>query len=539
MLLAHWLINIFIMAYNKSSSSNKQIAKNTIYLYTRLLVSLVIGLYTSRVILEVLGVDDYGIYNIVGGFVAMLAILTNTIRSAAQRFITYALGEGNIDKLKDTLSTFITLYLLLAAIVFIVGEVVGQLFLEKILVLPDNRIDAAYYVFHCSLLVFVFNLISIPFNASIIAHEKMNFFALVSIAESVLKLLVVYLLYVSPFDSLKTYSTSLSVVSIIICLIYVLYCRYQFEEVKGRLYIRRSIFRDIFSYSVWVTIGSSSAIVKEQGVNIVINNFFGVAMNAAKGVSTQVDHVVNMFASNIGTAISPQITKAYAAGDIERSIRLTFVMAKVQGILLLLLCIPLITETEYVLNLWLKDVPYYAVTFTRWVLVLCITRTLGGSIVPLLLATGKVKYVQIVSGSIMLLNLPLAYIALRMGLEPVSTMIIGIIIELIALLSGSLFLKHYVGFPVVHFWMKSILSVLLVSILASILPLIFKSFLLPEGFLSLIIVVGVSSIMVFGLSYYIVLNNAERKLVFDYIKKKVHNTILSNSYEKNHHKRTL
>lgn len=502
------------------SSNNKRIAKNTVYLYVRLLVSLVIGLYTSRVILEVLGVEDYGVYNIVGGFVAMLSILTNTIRSAAQRFITYALGQGDPERLSNTLSTFVALYLIVAAIVLIIGEIVGNLFLDKILVLPATRIDAAFFVFHCSLIVFVINLIAIPYNACVIAHERMNFFAVISIVESVMKLSIALLLYKSTFDKLKTYAVLLSVLSLIILLSYFIYCRINFIEAKGRLCIKKPIFKEVFSYSAWVIIGSSSSVIKEQGVNIILNNFKGVAINAAKGVSMQVEHVVSMFASNIGTAISPQITKSYASGNVDRAIRLTFLMAKVQGILLIYLCLPLIVEAEYVLTLWLKEVPEHAVLFTKWVLILCVARTFNGSVVPLNLATGKVKYVQIAGGGIMLLNLPLSYLVLKLGADPVSTVIVGVIIEFIVMIVVSLFLRHNIGFPVLNFLVKSVVSILGIGI-ATMALLIFVRSLLPLGIVRFIIICIISTFVVSLLSCQLALNNNERKKVVEVIHNKI------------------
>lgn len=502
------------------SANNKRIAKNTFYLYIRMIVTLVIGLYTSRVFLEVLGVEDYGIYNIVGGFVAMLSIFTNTIRSAAQRFITYALGKGDSIKLQQTFSTILTLYLLISIIIFILGECFGVLFLDKLLVIPENRMSAAYFVFHCSLIAFVIHLLQIPFHASIIAHERMNFFALMSIAEAVLKLLIVFLLYASPFDSLKSYALLLSIVSAILFSIYVIYCRKSFPETKNQFRIHGEIFKEIFSYSIWVTIGSSSSVIKEQGVNIVINNFCGVAMNAAKGVSMQIEHAVNMFSTNIGTAISPQITKSYASGDIARSIRLTFMMAKVRGILLLYLCVPLITEADYVLSIWLKHVPDHAVLFTKWVLILCIARTLDNSVVPLNLAVGKVKNVQILGGGAMLLNLPIAILFLWMGADPVSTVIVGIGIEFVVLLIVSLFLKRYIDFPVLKFIIHPVSSVMLVAVFALLIMYLFAG-IMEQGFLRLIIVSTFSIVLVSLASYLVLLNEGEREVIKDFVKKKL------------------
>ena len=502
------------------TNNNKRIAKNTFYLYIRMIVSLAISLYTSRVFLEILGVEDYGIYNIVGGFVAMLSILTNTIRSAAQRFITYTLGTGDFEKLKRTFSTFVTLYLLTSLIIFVLGEGVGILTLDKILQLPQNRIDAAFFVFHCSLITFVVNLNLIPYNACVISHEKMNFFAFVSILDSILKLLIVYLLYINPYDDLKTFAVLLCIVSFLNYFIYVIYCKRYFSESKVEYHIDKNIFKEVFSYSMWVIIGSSSAVVKEQGVNIVINNFCGVIMNAAKGVSVQVEHVVGLFATNIGTAITPQITKSYAAGDVKRSINLTFLMAKVQGLLLLFLCLPLITEADMVLSLWLNKVPDHAVLFTQWVLILCIARTLENSVVPLHLAIGKQKYIQIICGCCMLLNLPFSYVVLKLGADPVATVMVGIVLEMVVLFGVTLFLKRYINFPILLFFKSSILSVLLIGF-STLCILFYIKTLLINSLVQLLVVCVLSSFLICITSYYFALNKREKEVVTDFVRNKL------------------
>lgn len=503
-----------------NNSNNKRIAKNTIILYFRLIITMVVGLYTSRAFLDALGVENYGIYNIVGGFVALFAILTNNIRSAAQRFITYALGKGNFEELKNTFSTFFTLYIIVSVLIIFIGECVGLFAFDKILVIPEGRLDAAFFVFHCSLCVFAANLMAIPFNASIIAHEKMNFFALTSIVDAILKLIIVYCVYYTPFDSLKTYALLLCFVSVLMFFVYAIYCWYHFPETKAECQISRPLFRNIFSYSMWVTIGASSAIVKEQGVNLVINHFCGVVMNAAKGVSMQVEHILHQFARDIGTAITPQITKSYAAGDSQRAIDLTFLLAKAQGLLLLFLCLPVIAEADYILSLWLKEVPDHAVLFTRWVLILCIARTLEGSTVPLHLAIGKQKYIQLVCGGLMLCNLPLSYLVLKVGFDPVSTIVVGVIIEFVVLFIVTLFLKKYIKFPVLSFLMRSILSVIVVGAITMTTLWLITS-LIPSNFYRLLISGITSTLLVSILSYSICLDSKERGFVANIIKQRI------------------
>ena len=501
---------------------NKRIAKNTIYLYLRLLVSMLIGLYTSRAILDALGVEDYGVYNVVGGFVSMLSVFTASITSAAQRFITYAIGKNDEDNLRKTFSTFATLYILVALFIFLLGESLCGVVMEHLIKIPEGRLQAGYWVYHFSLLAFSINLMAIPYTASVIAHEKMNFYAFVSIGESLFKLVIVFLLYTTSFDRLIVYAALLCGVGITIRLIYGFYCRRQFFEARFKFGIDKGIFKEVFSYSVWVIIGSSSAIFKEQGVNVVINIFCGVLMNAARGVSVQVSNIINNFSASIGQAITPQITKSYAAGELERSIRLTFILAKVQGVLLLLLSLPIIIETDFILNIWLVDVPDYAVTFTQWGLILCIARTLDGSVVPLNLATGKVKWVQITAGGVMLLNLPLSYLALKLGFEPVSTMIIGVVIEFIVLYIVTLFLRKNAQFPVINFFKSSIFTVIVAGLLAAIIPLFIHQR-MEYGLVRFLVVGVVSVITVAGVSFLIVFNKQEKKYVVNMIINKVKN----------------
>ena len=498
---------------------NQRIAKNTTYLYIRMLINMGINLYVSRVILDVLGVDDYGIYNVVGGFVSMLAIFTSTITSAAQRFITFELGAGDKKKLQQTFATIVCVILLLAAIIFIVGEIFGLFFIDRFLVIPDGRMAAAIVVFHCSVIAFVINLISIPYTAAVIAHENMNFFAIISILESVFKLIVVLSIAHLRFDRLCSYAVLLVVVAVLVRMIYWAYCKHYFEETTGRLVLDKNIFKNVFSYSVWVSIGASSSILKEQGVNVLINMFCGVAMNAARGVSMQVYSLANTFSGNLSQAIAPQITKSYAAGDTKRAISLTVFMTKVQGILSILIIVPLFVEAEYVLNLWLKEVPYYAVTFTRYALLLCLARTLEGSHGPLFLATGKVKKIQLIGGGLMLLNLPLSYLFLHLGYEPACTMIIGIIMEMVVMFVVYYMLKQMLEFPIKEYYIKVVIPIVLLLIISIIIPLYIKN-LITESFGRLVLVTSTSIILITILSLIMLFTKTERISLFNLINRK-------------------
>ena len=346
-----------------TSNDNKRIVKNSALLYVRMFITLCIGLYTSRAFLDALGAEDYGIYNIVAGFVSMLSIFTSTITSAAQRFITFEIGTGNKEKLKDTFSTFIIVLLLIGVFIILVGEIFGPSAIEKYLVIPKDRMGAAIFVFHCSLLSFVITLISVPYTADVIAHERMNFYAYISIGEAVLKLLFAISLYYIPFDLLKVYALYMVSIGIIVRIIYRIYCKKRFEETRWRFVIKKQILKEVFSYSVWVTLGASSAILKEQGVNVLVNRFFGVLMNTARGVSMQVYGIVNQFATNIGSAITPQITKSYASGDIKRAVKLTFFLAKSQALVLFFYITPIIPGNRIYFGPMVKRCPRVCLCF--------------------------------------------------------------------------------------------------------------------------------------------------------------------------------
>ena len=505
----------------QTSINNKHIVKNTAYLYVRLVVSLAIGLFTSRIILSALGVSDYGIYNIVGGFVSMLSLFTISLSGATSRFITFELGRGDMERMKKTFATLSTLVYLLAVIVLILGETVGLWFVKEYLLIPDERWKAALFLYHCSLLAFIVNLIALPYNSCVIAHEKMNFFAIVSVLDSVLKLGIVYMLYISPFDRLRTYAVLLVAIGVIIRIIYIIYCKHTFEEAKVKWGIDKNIFKDIFSYSAWITIGASSAIFKEQGVNVLVNMFFGVLFNAARGISMQVYGVVSQFSYSIGQAITPQITKEYAVGNLPRAISLTFILAKVQGILIMTLSLPLLLETNYVLGLWLGEFPDYTVAFMQWALILCYTRTLEDTHGTLYLATGNVKCLQIIGGGLMLLNIPIDYVFLKQGFEPIITMIIGAVLEVVTMFVAFMYLKKIVKFPILCFYREAVLPQLVVCGLSLIFPLLILSFWKEACFLRFCLVSIVSVFMTIGLSYLIVLNIKEKNLIIEIIKSKL------------------
>jgi O-antigen/teichoic acid export membrane protein len=482
-----------------------------------MMVIVLVSLYTVRTVLNALGPSDYGIYNVVGGFVTLLIFFNGTISHATQRFLAFELGYGEKEKLEKTFSTLLVIHLLFAVIILLVSETIGLWFVNTQLVFPQERTSAVNFLYQCSIVALLVNFINIPYNASIISHEHINIFAYVSILEVFLKLAIVFLMIHSPFDKLCSYSFLLVLVSLIITIIYRIYCVKNFSECHyNKKYFSKNIFREIFAYTSWTVIGSGASVFKEQGVNVLINIFFGIIMNASRAISMQVYAAINSFASNIMTAIKPQITKSYASGDIDRAINLTIKGTKFSSYLLILLSIPIFIESDFILKLWLKEVPAYSTIFVRWVLILSVARILQNAPVVLYLATGRVKYVQITGGVIMLLNLPLSYVFLKWHYPPVVTMIIGSIIELVVLVIVLLFIRKMMIFSFFKFIKEVLLKLILIVGLSFCLPLFISNSMI-EGLSRLIVVALTSSVLVIVVVYSIGFDTSERKIVNCYI----------------------
>lgn len=423
-------------------SSNKRIAKNTIFLYFRMLITMVVGLFTSRIVLNTLGVEDYGIYNVVGGVVSMFSIISGSISAAISRFITFELGTGNITKLKHVFSTSVNVQIILATIVFIVAEFVGIWFLNNELQIAPDRMVAAHWVFHCSVITFAISLITMPFNASIMSHEHMGVYAYITIFETLMKLVIVYVLAISPFDKLKTYAVLMLFVTIIVQLFYQIYCNRNFEECKYRFVFDKKLFIEIFSFAGWNTIGAISGTLKSQGNNILINIFSGgTAVNAAAGIATTITGVVTSFTGNFMTAFNPQITKNYAAKKYDDLILLLHRGAKFSAYLLLFFGIPVILNVEYLLKLWLGIVPEYTVNFVRLILLYSFCEVISRPLITAKLATGQIRNYQIVVGGVQLLALPLSYTALKLGGPVEVVYIANIIISLMAFTARMIMLR--------------------------------------------------------------------------------------------------
>lgn len=398
--------------------ANKRIAQNTILLYIRTFLILVISLYTSRVVINTLGVEDYGIYNVVGGFVVMFSIISATLTGTTQRYLTFELGKEVNEKSQEVFGAALNIHFFLSIILLLLLETIGLWFINVHLNIPSSRLYATNWVYQCSLITFLLNILSAPYNAAIIAHEKMGAFAYISLLEVVLKLIAVLLLAFSPFDQLIYYSILLLLVAFVIRSFYTLYCKIHFDETKYVFCRRKSLYMDMAGFAGMTFLGGLSSILSNQGVNILLNLFFGVTVNAARGISIQVQGAVTKFVMDFTTAMNPQITKSYAANDINRSLDLVYKGSKFSFFLLLLLALPIIFKSPYILQLWLKQYPEFTEAFVILTLILAMTEVLSTTLTTAIFATGTIKNFCLWIGGLRILNLPICYVILKIGGRP-------------------------------------------------------------------------------------------------------------------------
>lgn len=460
-----------------------QIARNTLLLYGRMLLLLVINLYTSRVILDALGASDFGIYEVVGGIVAMFTVLSGSLSSAISRFITFELGKTPSDaaKLKVIFANSIITQILIALLIAAIAEPVGLWALGGRLNIDPERVGAARWVLQFSIFAFAINLISIPYNAEITAHERMGAFAAVSLIEGLGKLGIAFAITASPIDRLVFYALLMAVLAVIVRLCYGLYCRRNFEECRGtRLRADRGVLREMAGFAGWNFIGASSAILRDQGGNILLNLFFGTAVNAARGVAMQVSKTVQGFVSNFMTALNPQVTKSYASGDRAYMMKLIFKGSRIACMMVLLLGLPILFNTEALLALWLKDVPEKTAILTRLAIIFAMSESISYPLITAMLATGDIKRYQLIVGGLQLLNLPVSWLCLKLGCGPGSILVVAIVISQICLGARLVLLKGMIGLDSRKFLKDVLMKLALVTIFSAGLSTALGE-LMPEG----------------------------------------------------------
>lgn len=465
---------------HNSTVNNKRLAKNTILLYIRTFFVMIISIYTSRIILKTLGVEDYGIYNVVGGVVSMFAIVSSSITAAISRFITFEIGSGNKERLNQIFSTSKLVLLVLALIVFLLTEIVGVWFLTTKMQIPDGRMTAAMWVLQCSIVAFCVNLIAIPYNACVIAHEHMKAYAYISLIEALLKLGICYLLMISFYDRLITYALLMMTIAIFIRGIYGIYCQKNFYESKTPIRFYKTVYKELFGFAGWSFFTSANSILSTQGVNMLINVYYGVTFNAARGIANQVQHALSQFVSSFVNAINPQITKSYAAGEIVSMHKLVCRGAKFSYYLTLVMVVPIFFEAETILNIWLTVVPEKAVIFTRLSLIYILMDGAGYTSYTANLATGKIKKYSIVLSSITFFVFPISWIIYHMGGGVETTYYIAILANLLYHIARIYLTQENVGLKSVVFIREVYFPIFITTILA-IIPSITVCYYLPQS----------------------------------------------------------
>lgn len=504
---------------NKTRTNSKRIAKNTIMLYIRMLFLMVISLYTSRVILKSLGVEDYGIYNAVGGFVAMFSMISTSLAGAISRYLTFSLAKDTPERLREVFSTSILIQLLLCLLLFTITETVGIWFVNTQMVIPADRLTAANWVFQISVLTTMVQLISIPYNSLLIAHEKMSAFAYIGIYEGIIKLLIAFAIPYATTDSLILYAILMCLLSVSVRMLYGRYCSKHFPESKFKYILDKSLLKNMFGFAGWNFIGTTSGVLRSQGINILINIFCGPAVNAARGIAMQVNNAVSGVSGNFITAVRPQITKSFATGDKATYENLVMKSSKFSFFILMILCVPIIIESEFIIDMWLVEVPQYTIEFVCVILLLTLTDSYSKPLTILLLATGRIKKYQIIVGCIQLLNFPIAYVLLKLGFNPVSTVSTVIFISIVCMITRLQLLKNMIQFPIAKFYTNVVLRGISIFILSFAIIIPIREYVNIEGWVQFIASIIVAEVICISLIYTLGLTKSEKQFILKPIKK--------------------
>lgn len=500
-----------------SSNNTNRIARNSIFMAIRMVFVLALTLYTTRVVLRILGVEDYGIYNVVCGFVSMFAFLNTSMSNGIQRFYNYEYGKNGDFGATVVYNTALVIQALLAIIIIILTESLGLWYLYNKMVIPIERFKAALIIFQCSIINFLFLIMQAPYTAAVMAHERMDFYAIISIFDAIIKLGIVLLLPFFSYDKLVIYGVLYSSISILNFIVYFLYCKRNFPEIKIVRAVDKGMFSSMLSFSGWNVFGSLSGVMKEQGINLVLNLFFGPVVNAARGVANQVNSGLQSFVTNLTVPVRPQVIQSYAKGEIERTMRLTYSVSKLSCCCLLLVALPILVEIDYVLNIWLgNNIPEYSSYFIIIVTATSFLSNLNAAISGVVHASGKMKWYQIIGGSLGILSVPIAYIILRAGGHPASALWVVFIMMAIIQIVSLIILKTIVPFSILDYTKQVVYPLVLVILVSIWAPLALHYF-LSEGFLRLIVVLMTSILVTATNIYFIGLNKSEKNIIKQFI----------------------
>ena len=484
-------------------------------LYVRMFVMMLISFFTAGITLNALGVEDYGINNVVGGLVAMFSLLSNSLTGAASRFITFALGKGDLDYQKRVFSTAVNIHIVLAIVVVLAIETVGVWFLNNRLNIPPDRLYAANWVLQCSVISFALGLFSVPYNSSIYAHERMSAFAWFTIYDAVVKLIVVASIYYYGGDKLILFAIISLIPSVIKQFIFWVYCKRNFLECEYNFQLDRGLFKEMFSFSIWNFIGCTAGLLKDQGVNILINIFTSPVVNAARGIAMQLNGIISQFSGNFMGALMPQITKYYASRELKEMYKLMFRGTRFSYYIFMFIAIPVFFEIETILQIWLGQVPEHTVLFTRLALLLSLLEMLSSVLITAQNATGCIRNYQLVVGTLLLLNFPLSYLMLYLGFMPEITLVVALFVGVICLVARLCFLRHTIKLSVQDYVLQVIGNTFIVSLLSAFVPAVCYYFV--EHHIVRFFSVCISSVLMSGVVIYFVgCNKFERNMVREY-----------------------
>ena len=500
-----------------NSVNNKRIAKNTLFLYFRMIFLMVVSLYTSRVVLDKLGVEDFGIYNVVAGFVMMLGFFSSSLANVSQRFLTIELGKNNIVRARQIFNQHFLLYLCIILLVFIVGETVGLYFVREKLVIPAERMGAAIWAYHFAIASLVFTLFGIIYNSAIIAHEDMKIYSYVGIVEGVAKLVIAFAIGVTSHDRLVLYALLLMIVVAGTQLYYSYFCHHKYSECRFMWFWNRKTIHETARFISWNFVGTIIYMLKDQGINILLNLFCGPVVNAARAISYQVNTAISNFNNNFVTSVQPQIVKSYASGDIAYMNKLFFNSTRYSLFLMWVLCFPVMCYIDGLLALWLKEIPADTGVFTIWVLIDSILATMTNAPWIITMATGQLRSYVLYSCSVLLLIFPLAYFALYLGAEPVIVFVIISIVRIFQILAILLLLNKQIHFGLNSYFINVVWPVLKIILLSIPVSFVFLKWLPNVPVISCFLLFLMSLFMVwqFGTT------GSERQMILLYIKEKI------------------
>ena len=502
-------------------SDNKRIAKNTMFLYFRMFLIMGVALYTSRIVLETLGVEDFGLYNVVGGIVTMFSFINGSLGSATSRYITFELGKKNYIRLNQIFNVALAVHIFIALIIILLAETVGLWFFYEKMVIPENRLSAAFWVYQISILTSFFSMTQVPYNAVIIARENMKVYAYVGIVEVLAKLLIVCMIKVSPIDKLVYYALLLFLLQLGILLYYRYFCTKRYPESHLKMCKDRTLFKSIFTYGASDMIGSISVMAQGQGLNLLLNVYFGPAVNAARAIAYQVQGAVTQFSNNFMTAVRPQIIKSYAEGKTEDMWRLVIQSSCFSYYLMWMICFPLMLEADTILKLWLGKYPDHSVSFLKLVLILCLIQTIKTPRTTIFHAMAKVFFVNITVGSVLCLAFPLAYFFLEMGGNPESVFWAANISMVTSELVSVFVLKRFIDYSIIKYLYSVHGRCILVSFVSLVIPFLIYDKYMDACFARFVLTCIFTTISVALTCLYIGMDRSMRQKLYSIVKKRI------------------